>query len=63
MSFTSPIHRLCPVNPLTALVLMQRDGAVCLRGVFDGHWVDEVRNGVERNLRDPGPNMEVRTPL
>ncbi len=32
----------------------QRDGAACLRGVFDD-WVDVIAAGIERNMRDPGP--------
>jgi ectoine hydroxylase-related dioxygenase (phytanoyl-CoA dioxygenase family) len=31
-----------------------RDGAVCLRGVFDD-WVETIAAGIERNLREPGP--------
>ena len=29
-------------------------GAVCLRGVF-ADWIDTLREGVERNLAEPGP--------
>ena len=32
----------------------QRDGAVCLRGVFKD-WVDVIAAGIERNMREPGP--------
>ncbi len=32
----------------------RRDGAVLLPGLLDGY-VDTLRQGVERNLRDPGP--------
>jgi ectoine hydroxylase-related dioxygenase (phytanoyl-CoA dioxygenase family) len=32
----------------------QRDGAVCLRGVF-ADWVDTIAAGIERNMREPGP--------
>jgi len=38
---------------------LQRDGVVCLRGVFSDTCVADVRRGVERNLAEPGPNMEV----
>lgn len=31
------------------------DGAVALRGCFDRHWIELLREGVERNLADPGP--------
>jgi hypothetical protein len=30
----------------------QRDGVVLLRGVFD-HWVEILRNGLQRNLDNP----------
>ncbi len=32
----------------------QRDGVVLLKGVF-GDWIDCLRDGVEANMRDPGP--------
>ena len=32
----------------------QQDGVVLLRGVFND-WIDTLRQGVERNMRDPGP--------
>ncbi len=32
----------------------RRDGAACLRGVF-ADWVESVREGVERNIAEPGP--------
>ena len=32
----------------------QRDGAVCLRGVFTD-WIDVIAAGIERNMREPGP--------
>lgn len=32
----------------------ERDGAVCLRGAFRD-WVDVLADGVERNMREPGP--------
>lgn len=31
-----------------------RDGAACLRGAFSD-WVDVIADGIERNLREPGP--------
>ena len=39
-----------------------RDGAVCLRGVFDERWIDLLRAGVERNLREPGRYAKRYTP-
>ena len=32
----------------------QRDGAVMIPGLFAG-WVDTLRQGIERNMEDPGP--------
>lgn len=31
------------------------DGAVCLRGVFDAHWIDVLNRGVDRNIANPSP--------
>ena len=36
-----------------AIVAYQRDGAVCLRGVFKD-WIDVIAAGIERNMREPG---------
>ncbi len=38
----------------------QRDGAVCLRGVF-ADWVEMLRQGVARNMREPGPHASENT--
>ena len=32
----------------------QRDGAVCVRGLFRD-WVEVIAAGIERNMREPGP--------
>jgi len=32
----------------------QRDGAVCIPGLFKD-WVETIRAGIERNMREPGP--------
>lgn len=32
-----------------------RDGVVCLRGLFDGAWIDRLRGAVDRNIAQPGP--------
>lgn len=37
-----------------------RDGAVVLRGLFADH-VDALRDGIARNLADPGPHAEENT--
>ncbi len=31
----------------------QRDGAVCLRGIFSD-WIETIAAGIERNLNEPG---------
>ena len=50
--------RLTPVMTTadfdTARDAFQRDGAACLRGVFND-WVDVIAAGIERNMHDPGP--------
>jgi len=33
----------------------RRDGAVPLRGMFDSEWVEHVREGIARNMAEPGP--------
>ena len=40
----------------------QRDGAVCLRGIFDRAWIDLVAAGVEKNLAEPSPFAKFYTP-
>lgn len=35
-----------------------RDGAVRLRGCVGGAWIEALRRGVERNMREPGPYAE-----
>lgn len=39
----------------------QRDGAICLRGVFEARWLESLAIGVEKNFRDPGPYNTVYT--
>ncbi|MBM85930.1 MAG: phytanoyl-CoA dioxygenase [Rhodospirillaceae bacterium] len=36
------------------LSAFRRDGATVLRGVFDEHWIDTLRRGVEVNMNTPG---------
>jgi len=40
----------------------QRSGAVCVRGVFDQNWLNELAAGVEKNFANPGPWNTVYTP-
>ncbi|XP_064454695.1 uncharacterized protein LOC135365979 [Ornithodoros turicata] len=35
-----------------------RDGAVCLRGVFEPRWVEAARKGIEQTMENPGPHSE-----
>ncbi|MCZ6721349.1 MAG: phytanoyl-CoA dioxygenase family protein [Proteobacteria bacterium] len=39
----------------------ERDGVVCLRGVIAPHWIELLRQGVERDLGEPGPHVEIYT--
>jgi ectoine hydroxylase-related dioxygenase (phytanoyl-CoA dioxygenase family) len=32
----------------------RKQGAICIRGLFS-EWVDQLRDGIERNMTDPGP--------
>ncbi|UGA37435.1 hypothetical protein JOS77_25985 [Chromobacterium haemolyticum] len=43
----------CPEISAADIAAFQRDGAVCLRGLFRD-WVDVIAAGIERNLRAPG---------
>jgi len=38
----------------TLIDAYHRDGAVLIKGLFNG-WVDVIRNGIDRNMADPGP--------
>lgn len=38
-----------------------RDGVVCLRGLFEPKWIEVLREGVERNLREPSEHSLVYT--
>ena len=40
----------------------ERDGARCLRQVFESKWLDLIESGIERDLRDPGPYGRVQSP-
>lgn len=35
------------------IAAFQRDGAICLRGIFS-EWISTITAGIERNLREPG---------
>jgi hypothetical protein len=36
----------------------QEDGVVCLRNVFDDHWIELVRTGIAAAIKTPGPSGE-----
>jgi ectoine hydroxylase-related dioxygenase (phytanoyl-CoA dioxygenase family) len=40
----------------------ERDGVVCLRDVFEPHWIETLARGVERNLAEPSPLAKRYTP-
>ncbi len=37
------------------------DGVVCLRGIFNAHWLSLARQGIERNKATPGPFFRDQT--
>jgi ectoine hydroxylase-related dioxygenase (phytanoyl-CoA dioxygenase family) len=39
----------------------QRDGVVCLRSVISETWIERLREGVEADLAEPGPHVEIYT--
>ncbi len=43
-----------PIKPAD-LEAFERDGAICLRGVFDQDWVERMRGAVDRLKAEPGP--------
>jgi ectoine hydroxylase-related dioxygenase (phytanoyl-CoA dioxygenase family) len=53
-----------PLQPISEndVAAFQRDGAVCLRRVFDPDWLAFVAEDVERDKREPGPMVRRNTP-
>lgn len=45
----------------TDIESFERDGAVCLRTVFDKDWLHKLARGLEQNFADPGPDSTVYT--
>ncbi len=39
----------------------EEDGVVCLRGAIDSAWIETIRTGVEKDLAEPGPYVEIYT--
>lgn len=57
------LHR----HPLAAIrdedvEAFSRDGAVCLRGMFDVEWLELLADAVERDKAEPGPMVRNNTP-
>ncbi len=52
--------RRCSATLLQAAEVGQfrADGAVCVRGLLRD-WVDTVRAGIDRNMAEPGPHVEI----
>jgi ectoine hydroxylase-related dioxygenase (phytanoyl-CoA dioxygenase family) len=48
----------CSVT-LAEIEAYNRDGVVCLRGVFSEFWRELARRGLERNLREQGPRAKL----
>ena len=48
-----------PLRDVTSeeLTAFERDGAVCLREMFDPVWTQQVARGIERELDNPGPGF------
>ncbi len=44
------------------IAAFERDGAVCLRGLFAVSWLESLAAGVERNFEAPGPDATFYTP-
>ena len=42
-------YSICPQK----IKEFEENGVVCLRQVFDKKWLDLIRHGMERNLREP----------
>ena len=51
-----------PLVTADQIETFEGDGAVCLRGVFDTHWLDSLAAGLELNFEDPGPDGTNYTP-
>ena len=53
-----------PLTPITPQHVsdFDRDGVVCLRGMFDAAWVEHVESGIEKELATPGPRLLEQQP-
>lgn len=50
-----------PMITQEQMATFERDGLICLRDVISPHWIEELRDGVEHDLAEPGENVEVYT--
>ena len=46
----------------SAVQQYERDGVVCLRGVFEQNWIEKLRAGVSKNFATPGDFHRMYTP-
>lgn len=51
MNLTRERVRLAPEE----IAAFERDGVVCLRGLFGSEWIERLRAALERNMKSPGP--------
>ena len=38
----------------------RRDGVTVLRQIFSADWIERLREGLEENIREPGPWRDLR---
>tara|TARA_B100000686_G_scaffold327502_1_gene386470 strand:- start:179 stop:985 length:807 start_codon:yes stop_codon:yes gene_type:complete len=48
--------------PSNTVLDFERDGVVCLRGMFSGEWISHLAQGMIENFDEPGPNSTQYTP-
>ena len=53
-----------PLRPITGdeIARYREDGAVCLRGMFDGDWIAALARDVDADMAAPGPMVRINTP-
>ena len=53
-----------PLRPIedAEVAAFRRDGAVCLRGLFDTGWIDLLADAIESDKAEPGPMVRHNTP-
>ena len=53
-----PLHTVDDAD----VAAFERDGAVCLRDLFDAEWIDLLRDAVDADKTAPGPMVRHNTP-